>query len=551
MTYLEEYGTAVLDGKEVAGEKIRREYDKLLNDLAHQQGRWHFDVDLATRPIKFIETFCKQSKGALGAPIKLDLFQKAMLQAAYGFVDDESLRRYQEILDIIGRKNGKTTLLSGLSLYGETSDHEGSPEIYFIATAKDQAKKGFDEANNMRIQSPLLKKKLRKRQSDIYCEKNLGFITALASDTNHLDGLNAHYGIIDELAAIKNRDIYDLVKQSMSARSQPMLWEITTNGFVRNNIFDAQYDYAAGVIDGTIKDERFLPIIYELDNHNEWTDPECWRKANPGLGTIKSYEFLENSVNKAMQDDTYRPTVMVKDMNMKQNSSQAWLPFEVIDNPETFNIEEMGFRYGIGGMDAADSVDLNAAKMICRRRGDPKIYVAQMYWIPERKLEESKTRRNPDDAPYEIWESRGLLQICTGAKVQKNVFLDWFKEMRDKYDIYPEWIGYDPWHIDDSLLLQFQNEFGKQCMIPVRQGVATLSNPMKDLAAEFQEKNINYNNNPIDKWCIANTYTKRDINGNIQPDKGQTSTKRIDGLAALLDAYVVYEDHKDEFESMI
>ena len=551
MTYLEEYGTAVLDGKEVAGEKIRREYDKLLNDLAHQQGRWHFDVDLATRPIKFIETFCKQSKGALGAPIKLDLFQKAMLQAAYGFVDDEDLRRYQEILDIIGRKNGKTTLLSGISLYGETSDHEGSPEIYFIATAKDQAKKGFDEANNMRIQSPLLKKKLRKRQSDIYCEKNLGFITALASDTNHLDGLNAHYGIIDELAAIKNRDIYDLVKQSMSARSQPMLWEITTNGFVRNNIFDAQYDYAAGVIDGTIKDERFLPIIYELDNHNEWTDPECWRKANPGLGTIKSYEFLENSVNKAMQDDTYRPTVMVKDMNMKQNSSQAWLPFEVIDNPETFNLEEMGFRYGIGGMDAADSVDLNAAKMICRRRGDPKIYVAQMYWIPERKFEESKTRRNPDDAPYEIWESRGLLQICTGAKVQKRVFLDWFKEMRDKYDIYPEWIGYDPWHIDDSLLLQFQNEFGKQCMIPVRQGVATLSTPMKDLAAEFQEKNINYNNNPIDKWCFTNTYTKRDINGNIQPDKGQTSTKRIDGLAALLDAYVVYEDHKDEFESMI
>lgn len=551
MTYLEEYGTAVLDGKEVAGEKIRREYDKLLNDLAHQSGRWHFDVDLATRPIKFIETFCKQSKGALGSPIKLDLFQKAMLQAAYGFVDDEDLRRYQEILDILGRKNGKTTLLSGISLYGETSDHEGSPEIYFIATAKDQAKKGFDEANNMRIQSPLLKKKLRKRQSDIYCEKNLGFITALASDTNHLDGLNAHYGIIDELAAIKNRDIYDLVKQSMSARSQPMLWEITTNGFVRNNIFDAQYDYATGVIDGTIKDERFLPIIYELDNHNEWTDPECWRKANPGLGTIKSYEFLENSVNKAMQDDTYRPTVMVKDMNMKQNSSQAWLPFEVIDNPETFNLEEMGFRYGIGGMDAADSVDLNAAKMICRRRGDPKIYVAQMYWIPERKFEESKTRRNPDDAPYEIWESRGLLQICTGAKVQKRVFLDWFKEMRDKYDIYPEWIGYDPWHIDDSLLLQFQNEFGKQCMIPVRQGVATLSTPMKDLAAEFQEKNINYNNNPIDKWCFTNTYTKRDINGNIQPDKGQTSTKRIDGLAALLDAYVVYEDHKDEFESMI
>ena len=197
----------------------------------------------------------------MGAPIVLDLFQKAMVEAIFGFVDEDGNRRYQEALIVIARKNGKTTFLAAIELYLLLGDNEGAPEIYNIATKLEQAKKGFNEAWRMVRHSPMLSKRIRKRQSDLYCPSNFGTIKALASNTNSLDGLNAHGVTIDELAAIKNRDIYDLMKQSMGARSQPLLFCITTNGFVRDCIFDTQYQYAADVLDGKIKDNRFLRLF--------------------------------------------------------------------------------------------------------------------------------------------------------------------------------------------------------------------------------------------------------------------------------------------------
>lgn len=549
MTDLEAYARDVLDGRVLACDKIKKAYERLLHDLQHQS-RWHFDEDRASRPIKFIESFCRQSQGAMGKNLKLQPYQKAMLQAAYGFVDDNDLRRYQEVLNIIGRKNGKTTLLSAIQLYMLVADQEGAPECYQIATARDQANKGFTECVNMVRQSGAISRHVRKRQSDLYCDVNMGFIKALASNTNSLDGLNGHCVVIDELAAIKNRDLYDLMKQSMSARRQPMLWCITTNGFVRESIFDSQYEYASGVLNGDIQDDRFLPIIYELDDRSEWTDPKMWVKANPGLGTVKDREFLSRCVEKAKSDDAFLPTVLVKDFNLKENAEAAWLSWSELANDELLP-ESPGFRYGIGGMDAADSVDLNSAKMVCMRRDDPNIYVKSMYWIPQSKLDQMKDRHHPDDAPYDIWVNRGLIRVEPGNKVNKRVFLDWFIEMRDVEDIYPLYIGYDPWHIDDSLLLSFQQEFGKGVMVPVRQGVVTLSQPMKDLKADFQAHKIIYDANPIDRWCFANTYIKTDVNGNIQPHKGQSTNKRIDGTASLLDAYVVLSDKREEFLSLV
>ena len=548
--YLKEYGEAVLNGEIVACEKIKRQYEKLLHDMEIPK-QWHFDVKAGSKPIEFIENFCKQSQGKIGSKLELQLFQKAMLQAAFGFLDDNDLRRYQEIFDLMGRKNGKTTLLAALELYMLMADGEGAPECYIIATARDQANKGYTEAVNMYRHSPEISALLKKRQSDLYFKYNMGFLKALASNVNSLDGLNSHFVTIDELAAIKNRDIYDLMKQSMAARKQPLLCCITTSGFIRNSIYDSQYEYAARVIDGKIENERFLPLMYELDSYDEWTNPKMWVKANPGLGTIKKTEFLADSVSKAKDDDTFLTTVLTKDFNIIANATTAWLPYDVLNNDELIP-DSLKFRYGIGGFDAADSVDLNAAKMICKRRDSSKIYVKQMYWMPQSKLDDMGTQgASRDRAPYDVWKARGLLRVEEGNRVNKRVILDWFIEMRDKYDIYPLYIGFDPWHIDDSLLAAFEQEFGKTVMIPVRQGVATLSQPMKELKAEFAAHNIVYNNNPIDKYCLANTYTKTDINGNIQPDKGSSETLRIDGTAALLDAYVIYINKADEYESLL
>lgn len=552
MTEFELYFTSIYDGSIIACEKMKRVSEMLLNNFS-SPGEFHFDYEIARWHIEFIERFCKQPTGKLGQPLKLELFQKARLQAIFGFVDDNNLRQFNEAMIVEGRKNGKTTECAAVETDLLLNDGEGAPEIYNVATMLEQAKLGFNACHKMIRQSPVLRKYIRKRAADLYAPMNMGFIKALASNTNSLDGLNAHGAIIDELAAIKNRDTYDLIKQAMGAREQPLLFCITTNGFVRNGIFDAQYEYAKKVLMGKILAPRFLPLIYELDDASEWDKPEMWIKANPGLGTIKKKEYLEEMVQKAKDDPSFKPTVLVKDFNIPQTAESAWMRFEELNNEELIP-EEAKFRYCIGGFDAADSIDLNAAKAICKRPGDDKLYIKQMYWIPQALLdqqEERGDRRERDSVPYSLWVSQGLMRTCLGKKVDKRVFLDWFCELRDKEDIYPLYIGYDPWHISDELLRAFEQEFGRNVMIPVRQGVLTLSQPMKDLKADFQEKKIVYNNNPIDKWCLINTEEKKDVNGNVQPVKSDERTRRIDGTAALLDAYVVYLDKKDEFESLI
>ena len=444
-----------------------------------------------------------------------------------------------------------TTETSGVELDMLTNDKEGAPQIYNVATMLDQAKLGFNACYKMVRQSPVLKSRIKKRTSDLYYAKNMGFIKALASNSNSLDGLDTHCAVIDELAAIKNRDIYDLIKQSMGARSQPLLFTITTNGFIRNGIFDAQYEYAKNILEGKAENRRFLPFIYELDSPDEWDKEECWIKANPGLGTIKSVDYLREMVQKAKDDPSFKPTVMVKDFNIPQTSESAWLRYEELNNEETFDINL--FDYGIGGFDAADTTDLNAAKLIFMRPNDDRIYVESMYWIPEEVIKaqnERGDRKERDNVPYSLWIDQGYMRTCPGNKCEKRIFLEWFKEMREKHDIYTMFIGYDPWHIDDTLLREFKAEFGEQSMIPVRQGVITLSEPMKNLAADFKAHKVVYQNNPVDKWCLINTEVKTDVNGNIQPKKSQDQRKRIDGTAALLDAYVVLQDKKGVYLNM-
>jgi len=176
-----------------------------------------------------------------------------------------------------------------------------------------------------------------------------------------------------------------------------------------------------------------------------------------------------------------------------------------------------------------------------------------MFWIPQAVIDEiDKTgnRRERDNAPYKLWIEQGFMRTCPGNRCDKRIFLEWFRELREKYDIYTSFIGYDPWHVSDDLIREFCAEFGKNAMIPVRQGTITLSDPMKNLAADFKAKHVVYNNNPILKWCLINTEVKTDINGNIQPVKGLDSRKRIDGVAALLDAYKVLQDKRDQYVNL-
>ena len=553
---LVEYGTAVADGKIRACDKVRRVYGQLLEDMAKgerngRNGRWHFDQEKAKRPIAFIERFCRQSQGVIGAPIRLELFQKAKFEALFGFVDDDGWRRYTECLTIEGRKNGKTTEMAAVANYMLVADGEGAPEVYFAATKREQATKGTTEMWHMVQQSPALRSAVTRRVDGLHCYGNFGIAKALASNTNSLDGLNGSCIIIDELAAIKNRDLYDLLKQSLSAkvRRQPLLFEITTSGFVRNSIYDSQYEYASAVIRGTVKDERFLPLVYELDERGEINDPRMWIKANPGLGTIKDAGTLKENVEKANKDPAFLPTVLTKDFNVVSSGASAWLKYEDVVNRTPWKVPEGQEVYCIGGFDAADSVDLTAACAVLIRPDDEKMYVRSMYWIPQAVLDrdaERGSRAGRDNAPYDLWVQQGLMRTVPGNKVDKKVILDWYEEIRGE-GWYTMFIGYDPWHIDDTLLREFGQSFGEQCMEKVRQGVLTMSQPMKDMAADMAAgKVLLGDRNPITEMCLLNTKVKTDVNGNIQPVKGLDTRMRIDGAVALICAYIALRDHRGD-----
>lgn len=540
----EQYFGGILDGKIVACDKMKRMSEKLIERyLAPDE--FHFDLKIATRHTDFIEKFCRIPSGKLGEPLRLELFQKARLQALFGFVDDNDLRQYNECLIIEGRKNGKTTETAAVELDLLINDKEGAPQIYNVATKLDQAKLGFNAAHKMEQLNPVLKKWVKKRASDLYCSINYGYIKALASDSNTLDGLDAHAGVIDELAAIKNRDIYDLIKQAMGARKQPLLFCITTNGFVRDSIFDSQYEYASGVIDGSIINDRFLPLIYELDNASEWDDEKCWIKANPGLGTIKSVSYLRQMVEKAKSDPSFKPTVLVKDFNMKQNPVSAWLKFEDIKNETVVDMEYLKNSYAIGGCDLSATTDLSCSTLLLRKPNDENVYVLQHYFIPQSKVDFLEKTQSKE-APYKLWAEQGWLTINEGAQVDYSKITEWFVQMVQTLDIRPLWVCYD--RALSGYWVPEMEGYGFD-MEKTAQGPFTWSQPMKEMGAAFQEHKVVYQNNPILRWCLANTACKalnKDGIETIQPVKMHQS-KRIDGMVSLLNAWVGYVKHYDEF----
>lgn len=542
MNYVIEYFEKIKAGEYVVSNRVYKQYEKMVNDI-YNSDKYIFDEERALRPIKFIETFCKHSKGEwAGKPVILELFQKAYISALFGFIDKETnLRRYKESMFYVARKNGKSTMLSGIAAYMMIADNEAGAEIYSCATKKDQAKLVFDETLNMINQSPYLSKHIKKRKSDLYFPLTMSKFQPLGKNSDTLDGLNAHCVIIDELHGVKDRNLYEVMQQSQSARRQPLLIMITTAGTIRECIFDDIYEYSCNIVDGTFEDDTFLPIIYELDKKEEWLDERCWSKSNPSLGAIKKLDDLKRKVEKAKNSPKDLSGVLTKDFNIRNTLSNAWLNFDDINNTETFDIENFKNFYAIGGADLSITTDLTCATLLFIDKETEKRYIHQMYWLPSENFNE---RVKIEKIPYDKWLERGLIRLCNGNSINYSDVTAWFIEMLNNYGITPLWIYYDNYSAKYWVEEMKSHGFKMERCI---QGAKTLSLPMQQLGADLKAKKINYNNNPILKWCLTNTGVKEDRNGNIVPIKNQSAKQRIDGVASMLDAYVGLYEHYEEF----
>jgi phage terminase large subunit-like protein len=568
-TDAETYLMGVLDGTIVAGQKLVKLAEKMLPRIRNGYKKWHYSVRHATRAVEFIEKFCKIPSGTIGVPFILEPYERLIVELTFGFVDDDGVRQIRYTLILWARKNGKTSLAAAMELYMLVADGEGAPQIYNLATSKSQASLGFGAVSKMVRQSPALKKVIRRgkvierNEVGLVCDNNMGYIISLSKQPDHLDGLDVHCVVVDEMAAMKDRSLYDLLRQGMGARRQSLVIAITTEGRVRDNLWDSEHAYAEQWLDDKLEeeDDHFLGILFEQDDKAELLEGleqdfdvelgHVWMKSNPGLGTVKGFEYLRGEVIKAKNDPSYLPTVLTKEFNIRANAATAFLSYEEAYNEQTYDFSEMGFEYGIVGFDAADTIDLNAATVLCMRPGDDHIYRRSMYWIAQEQMKvNTNSMRGRDGVPYELWEREGYLRVVPGNKVDRRVFLEWIDELYDE-GIFIVGASHDRYGMKE-IEAELEARVGKRNVIPVAFGAITLSVPMKQLKADMRDGRIIDNNNPIDHWCNANVTIKEDVNGNIQPIKIAGPTSRIDGFAALICAYKhLVMDRWDDYQAII
>lgn len=547
VNYVRQYVRAIRAGTVTVSQPVRQVYERLDAEVADKSCPYRFSAKLGDHAIRFIETFCRHYEGEhAGQLVKLELWEKAFIQTLFGWVDKKTrLRRFREFFLLVARKNGKSFLSACIMVYMLVADGEAGAQCVSIATKYDQAAIVYKTARKIIEQDADLSALVVPIIGGMEFKLTNSTMKALASKSKTLDGLNLHYCSCDELHAQEDRNLYDVTKQGMKARKQPIFGTITTAGFAREGIYDDLFEYALSVAKGTVADAHLLPVLYTLDDRAEWTDPDAWAKANPGLGTIKSRQQLADDVERAKHDPSCLPSLLVKDFNVQENASASWLPWAVLKNETVAEADYLNHTYAIGGCDLSATTDLTCATLLIRRPEDPQFYVLQQYFLPKARVEQVE-HQGRKEAPYRLWAQQGWLTLCDGATVDYNDVTEWFVSMVQERDIRPLWVCYDAalsgYWVPQMTDMGFEME-------RIRQGPVTWTYPMKRMKGLFEDHRIVYQNNPILRWCLSNTAAKssnqRGIDS-IQPEK-ITANRRIDGTVSLLNAMTGYYNHEDEF----
>lgn len=531
---------------------ITKQLQILIDDITKKNSDVYYDSKKGNHAIEFIENFCRNIKGkTAGKLVVLDLWEKAFIGAIFGIVYKKTgLRRTKRAVLIVAKKNGKSLLAAGIGLYMQIADGEGGPECYSVATQRDQAKIIWDVAKKMIKKDKELKKVCNCLVGEILTDFNDGKFKPLASDSDTLDGLDVHFVAMDEIHQWKNGySLYDIMYRGMDNRQQPLALLTSTAGTIREDLYDLIYDEAINILtNDSFEDKTSIFFIYQLDDKNEWRDFKNLIKANPGLNTIRNEKSLKDEWERAKNNPSmYLKSFLVKNCNIRETSTESWLSLDIIENPKTFDLSDLKIDYVIGGWDLSSTTDLTCCTFLFRILNDETIYVYQQYFIPEDIVDE---KIQNDKVPYDIWKEKGYVTFCPGNKIDQEFLWEWVQDFTTKYNFLPYVTGFDPWGAE-ILMKRYRENFGQNSVEEIRQVFKVLSNPMKELGADLQAKIINYNNNPILRWCLGNTVIQKDNKGNIQPKKSFSSLKRIDGTASLLDAYITYKNNKDNYLNLI
>lgn len=574
-SYLLEYYIACKSEKIIVGREMLTVLEQLYNDIYSDE--YVFDLELAHKRIRFIEEKCKLFEAPFaGKPFLLLLWQRAQIEALQAFLmyDDELgryVRRFQEVLLLVGRKNGKTPFVAAQCLAEFFCGLTGT-RIMCASNNYDQAALMFDAIDSMREESLSLAKVTRRNQKGIFfgnhkqkkktgkfSKQNKGEIKKFSAKTGTKEGRNIGVGAVDEVHEMLDDSLIMPIKQSLSTQDEPLYYELTTEGFTNGGYLDSRLIEAREVLKGERENKRWLIWLYTQDSESEvWQNEQSWYKSNPSLGVVKKFSYLRKLVNDAKLSSSVRAFVLAKEFNIKQNNAQAWLSSDIILNPASFSPADFKNCYYIGGVDISETTDLTSARAMFRNPQNGKKYSMKMYFVPEAKADtilSDINGTNPEKKNYREWEKQGLVTIIPGNEIDTSYIAKWFYELYKTYGMKPYKIGYDNFDAK-SFVREITEYFGEEIAVRVPMRVETLSNPMRIVEADLKSKDLIYheqveNSSEMDVWCLQNTGFKVDGLGRIMPVKVQgQSQKRIDGALTNIICYTVLGWFMQDFISI-
>ena len=533
INYIYEYYQKICDGSIVVGKWVRLVYDIIIDDIKNK--KYTYDAKKAKKAILYIENYCRHHEGELAPQhLKLELWQKALVSCIFGLVDDDGNRHYREIMVIIARKNGKSLLASAISSYMLYLDDYGA-RVYFVAPKLQQANLCFDALYQMIKKEPELSRMTKKRRTDIYVDSTNSSAMPLAFNAKKSDGLNVSFGCCDEIsswsgdAGLKQ---YEVLKSSVGARRQPLLFSISTSGYVNDSIYDELMKRATRFLLGDSKESRLLPFLYMIDDIEKWNDINELQKSNPNLGVSVSVQYLLEEIAIAEGSLSKKSEFITKYCNLKQNSSLAWLSSKVVNASmcNALSLDDFRGCYCVGGIDLSQTTDLTCANVTIEKDGI--LYVFAKFWLPEAKLEEAIAR---DGIPYDVYIKRGILATSGENFVDYHDCFDWFRMLVEDYEILPLQIGYDRYSA--QYLVQDMKTYGFH-MDDVYQG-DNLWGVIQETEGLLKDGKIKIGDNYLLKIHLLDTAIKMSLERGRGRIIKVNNNSHIDGVASLLDSMTV------------
>ena len=537
--YIQEYHHKIQSGEIIVGKWIKILYEKVTAGL--RDGLFYFDSKKANRAIDFVENFCHHCEGRNDL-IKLELWQKATLCLMFGIVDEDGLRIFREVFMVMGRKNGKSLFASAVIAYMVYLDGEYGARVYCLAPKLEQAAIVYENFFKMVTREPELSDLAKKRRSDVYLEETNTTVRPLAFNAKKSDGFNPHLTVCDEIASWPTEQglkQYEVMKSALGARKQPMILSISTAGYVNDGPYDELMMRATAWLLGNSQERRLLPILYMIDDESKWDDIDELRKANPNMGVSVSEDFFLEEIAIARNSLSKLAEFKTKYCNLKQSSTQAWLPFEVVDavTQEELSIEDFRGCYCVGGIDLSQTTDLTACCVVIEKGG--KLHTFARFFMPANKVDELQQR---EGVPYQLYISKGLLQVSGENFVDYADCFEWFRSLVEEYEILPLQVGYDRYSA--QYLVQQMSQYGFH-MDDVFQG-ENLTPVIHEVDGLLRDKTLQLGTNNLLKAHFLNVGMKQnEETRKIRPVKIDPRC-HIDGFVAVIDALTVRQKWYDQ-----